>query len=218
MASILSIPYDPEIVEVSPDASAPPKSYIVPKFDNFGKKKVNGEMVGGSKEAEKLKRLMLDSMQNRGSLMPGFVMTPTGPIKAVHAKQEPLTIKFTKQATEEVQNLTKPKKGKKAKLQEIESLPIMEETMPTKTEYPVTFIIESGKIKGMIDAVLEDELFLALVFNNEGSVTYVPEQGSPLKLLLPDKRQLNVVFSGSQLDWYNTNQQILLFLKQEKVS
>ena len=222
--------YDPgtEVNPLQSGVAVPAKSFIVGKYDDEGRRKVAGALVEGSPEAARLTKLLVKSMSTRGGeLMPGYIMTNNGPMKATKLPQT----NIPKPTTTKIVEISKPKKGRKKKdttttenyLQTVtESIqPIPESTYEiagepeiVKTEtYPVTFVVESGKIKTSTVAILEDDLGLMLVYENEDSISYVPNRGGHLTLILPGKREISVMFLGIQLRWYNTNEQLLLFVK-----
>jgi len=79
--------------------------------------------------------------------------------------------------------------------------------------FNVVFSIPSGKIKSSVDAVLEDQQAIMLVYPNEDSISYEPETGSKFTLITPDKREHRVMALGLKFEWYNSRQQILVFMK-----
>ena len=86
---------------------------------------------------------------------------------------------------------------------------------PTLTTKPimVAFHLPSGKLKILVDAVLETDMGIALVFANEDEVRFTPEQGNELTLTLPNKQDVKVMYLGITFSWYNSAQKIMTFIK-----
>jgi hypothetical protein len=214
--------------EINPLRSIIPvdgKSFIVGKYDEDGRSKAVGKPAD-VQEISQNKKLMIKSMSTRGGeLMPGFIMTADGPVKASQFKPTPkVTIKPAVQPVPEV----KGKRGKKKAAVEVpvqsyveeveeqitDTLPLPKETAPET--FPVTFSIESGTIRSSCIAILEDDLGLILVYNDMDDISYIPKQGGKLSLTLPGQRKMNVMFLGLRLQWFNNNNQLLVFIKIDK--
>jgi hypothetical protein len=166
-------------------------------------------------------------MGSRGKLMPGFVMTPEGPMKLADL---PRQVQLPKPITPVTQPMAvKPKRGRKPKNTNIEnsivkeleciSEPILNYSEPISTSPPkrdsfsIVFAIESGNIKSTIDSVLEDDTCVILIYENEDRMSYIPQKGGKLTVILPGNRKVPVMYLGSQLRWYNTEQQLMVFVK-----
>ena len=203
-------------VEVNPLRSGvpiPAKSFIVGRYDEYGGKKTAGKLAAEPHEVSAIKQEILKDMSYaRGSkLMPGFVMTENGPVKESSLPViQPSTI---------VKKLNK-KSAKNIKVTPITaSLPV--QTLPTtepdrfKETFTIVFSIESGNIRSTVDAILEDNIAVILVYESADKVSYVPKNGGKLTLVFPDKRKIPVMFLGAQLQWYDTDQQLLIFVKTD---
>lgn len=215
-------------IEINPlrNSQVDGKSFIVGKYDEWGGRRALGK-AADTGEVSKEAKLMQNSMKTRGGeLMRGFIMTNEGPVKASQYTPRP---KPAKPAVPIKPVLAKTKRKKKEPEPEVEQnyIQMVEENInpevieydpvpqPVKTEtFPVTFSIESGTIKSQADAILEDELGLILVYKDLDSISYVPKRGGKLSLSLPG-RNIQVMYLGIQAQWYNTNQQLLLFVKTE---
>ena len=211
-----------EVHPLSSGVAVPAKSYIVGKYDQDGRRKLGGALVEGSPEAGRLTKLLVKSMSTRGGeLMPGFIMTADGPRKVANL---PKPAPILKQA------VVKGKKGKKkvetATEDYIQTItdtvtqpePVqyqgnMEPVKEKAETFPVVFVVESGTIKTSTEAILEDDLGLILVYGNEDAISYVPKRGGHLTLILPGKREVSVMYLGIQLRWYDSEQQLLIFVK-----
>ena len=218
---------------ISPQQSilgVPTKSYIVGRYDDYGQMQEDGEFIGGERQSVKYKKLLIDSMSSHGRLMPGYVMTPDGPRpQAVLTPPKGVVGKrVAKKATKAV--VKKAEEYIPITREDIyeDEVPAVEEpvkggfiqTKPTqpkaaKTSFNVVFSIDSGKIKSVVNAVLETGTALLLVYEDEDAVSYIPEKGSHLIIITPDKREVPVLFLGLQFEWYNTRQQLLVFMKTE---
>lgn len=193
----------------------PTKSFIVGRYDEEGRSKVKGEAASGSEEGNRLKNLMVRSMSTRGGeLLPGFVMTNLGPRRMVQPniqspikgkRGRPKAVKPKQAAANQVEIYEEP----------VYALPEPEVSQAKAPTFSIVFLLDHGKIKARVDCILEDPTSLALVFKDEDTVSYVPEKGNKLKIMLPDKREIEVLYLGIQLQWYNTSQQILVFMKTE---
>ena len=75
------------------------------------------------------------------------------------------------------------------------------------------FKIESGKVKSKVTAVLQDDVSLLLVYEDSDAISYIPEKGNTLTIITPDDKEVEVMFLGSQIEWYEDRQQILIFIK-----
>jgi len=212
-----------EVHPLQSGVAVPAKSFIVGKYDSEGRKKTAGALVEGSPEAARLTKLIVKSMSTRGGeLMPGFVMTNNGPMKATK-----LAVKPNYNTSMKPVEIIKTRKTKKQKDTENYLQTVTENIQPVELEsndevpqevvkaetFPVTFSIDSGIIKVNTVAILEDDLGLILVFENEDSISYVPKRGGKLNLILPGKREMPVMFLGIQIKYYNSNEQLLLFVK-----
>lgn len=211
------------------------QSFVVGKYDEYGHRRVSGETAGGTAEGERLKKLIQNSMQTRGgNLMPGFVMTTVG------AMRKSDYLRLTNQAPEQTQQTesqptkTTRKKTKTAaptimavKQEPVLHVPTVQEMLDiprpslqapqtaSQMTFPVVFSIESGTIRSSADSVLESEMAIVLVYRNQDAISYTPQQGSKLNLILPENRKVPVMYLGMQFQWYNTDQQLLIFIKQE---
>ena len=215
--------------EINPNRSVLPidgKSFIVGKYDEYGHRKMAGKGADSS-EVSQISKLMNQSMKTRGGeIMKGFIMTSDGPVK--ESQFTPVVKPKSKQTALKV----KDKNVKKAKIneeptqaeyiQEVKNSINSEEyeqvlpPQPANREtFPVVFNIESGRIKSQADSILEDELGLIIVYKDLDSISYIPKKGGKLSLSLPN-RTLSVMYLGMQIQWYNTNQQLLIFVKMEK--
>jgi hypothetical protein len=87
-------------------------------------------------------------------------------------------------------------------------------TLQSLTRKVVVFTLEIGTIKASVDAILESENGIALVYPNGNEVSFTPNQGDDLSVRLPDGRTLNIMYIGS-FNWYNTTQHIMTFVKSE---
>ena len=158
----------------------------------------------------KHRRRLLESMQGKGRLMPGFVLTEDGPVKGVI---QPVALtKQPKFKKGEVKTASEPVYVQPAPI--IPSVVAREEKVE-KPGFTVTFVIDSGKIKTTCDAVLENEYSLLLVYKNEDAISYLPDKASELAIITPDKREIPVLYLGLQFEWYESRQQLLLFMKTE---
>ena len=210
--------YDPgtEVNPLSSGVAVPTASFIVGKYDEDGRRKVTGVVAQGPGEAHRINKLLLKSMTNRGELMAGYVMTPAGPVKSTLIKQA---------APQHIVASVKPKRGRKAKEVAYTEAPLMEEPsfpqrepepLQVKREtFPVVFNIETGNIKSIVDAILENGSAVTLVYANEDSISYEPEPGSKLNLILPGHRRTEVMYLGMKFRWYDSEQQLLVFMKTE---
>ena len=206
-------------VEISPLAggvAVPAKSFVVGKYDGDGRRIENGQLAEGSTESAKLTKLLVRSMSTRGGeIMPGFVTSENGPIKSeLIAKTKPMVKSLpsipVKRGRGRPKNIVvNPVMVNQEVEQEVSAEPVV-----TKT-FPVTFNIESGTIKSQVDAILEDELGLILVYRDSDSISYVPKRGNTLALTLPG-RKVNAMYLGVQVQFYNTSQQLLVFVKTDQ--
>jgi len=207
-------------IEVNPNNSGvpvPSKSFIVGKYDDYGMRKQPGQPAGGTGEADKLVKQLIKSMTSRGELMPGFVMTPNGPVRAELAHR--LSKEATKQTVPE-----KAKRGRKPKqnkdIEYVQPQVIIsneaedQDTIAAET-FSVVFSVESGTIRSTADAVLENDQFVLLVYRDVESISYLPQHASKLTLVLPGNRNTNVMYLGAQFTWYNSSQQLLMFIKTD---
>lgn len=215
--------------EINPMRSIIPvdgKSFIVGKYDEYGYRKAIGKPTDAH-EVSTVTKLMNNSMRTRGGeTMQGFVMTPQGPVKA---SQFTPRVELPKSVQVSTSKTKRSKKGKattapvtQTYLQEVEqsihpeesTYEVLTESARTET-FPVIFNIESGTIRSQADAILEDEFGLILVYSNSDSISYVPKRGGKLTLTLPS-RKVSVMYLGVQCRWFNTNQELLVFIKLDK--
>lgn len=196
-------------------APIPSKSFVVPRYDPYGQRLSKGETVGGDQIASKHRQALVSSMRTNGRVMRGYVMTENGPVKQAQAPTAPVN-----------------KPGKKAKSKTVikPAQPLIAETITetvtpyedvvkplpqAKSIFLVTFVIASGKIKSSVNAVLESKEALLLVYEDEDSISYIPEKGSKFTIITPDRREVPVLYLGLQFEWYNSRQQLLIFLKTD---
>jgi|GEM_PF-5295339 len=201
-----------------------PGTYIVGKYDEFGHQRKSSEPADHPSDAARIRKLLVESMTTRGGrLLPGFTMTANGPVKINNL---PIIAPTTpSQAKPAVARQTK-KKAASIKLNDLPALTDPEPPMfqriyePDITEpkkatrnFPIIFKIESGNIRSSVDAILEDDLAIMLVYSDSEAISYEPARGSELTLILPDKRKVDVMYSSIKFRWYMTSQECLIFIK-----
>jgi len=212
--------------EISPMQSSlgvPTRSFVVGRYDEYGRRTSSGEFVGGSQAGEQHRSKLMQSMRNNGKLMPGYVLSERGPVKVSKTvAAAPIVTKKGKQ--------TKKTKVKTAEVQEVPEVEtpttnfilsepsselVMEPETPkaARKGFNIAFAIESGKIKSIADAILETPEALLVVYRDEDAVSYIPEKGSILTIIAPDKREIEVMYLGLQFEWYDSRQQLLVFMK-----
>ena len=224
--------------EIEPQRSilgVPNKTYIVGRYSIDGRAITNGAPVDSPRAVSKHQQLLIESMSGRGRLMPGFIMTPNGPVKQSLVGPPPPTLPTAKLPKQTVKaNKARAKAIEKAAakveanyVQIGEPEPPVPYTMTVATSattntykedkkgFTVVFAIESGKIKSTCDAVLENDLALMLVYSDEDSISYLPEKGSELLIITPDKREVAVMYLGLNFEWYESRQQLLVFMKTD---
>jgi len=91
--------------------------------------------------------------------------------------------------------------------------PLLADLSITPTKITVVFVVKSATIKVLVDAVLNSETGLSLVFANEEEIRITPEQGDQLVLVLPGKVEIPVMYLGIIHQWYNSPQQLMSFIK-----
>jgi hypothetical protein len=174
-------------------AGAPPNNYIVGQYDMHGHKLRNGMTAGGSATEARIQSKLMEFMERKGD------------------RVEPTVIPQVKTA--------KAKKGAakpQAAATKLEGHGGRPYTAPSAILAPepiaVAFSVKIGKIKAVVDAVLEHENGLALVFNHEDQMHYIPEQGNELDLLI-GSRKIPVMYLGHVFSWHHGTQRIMTFIK-----
>ena len=212
-----------EIHPLNSGMSVPSKSFIVGRYDEYGHRTSPGEFLGTESAANKYKRQLLDSMRNHGRVMPGYVLTDQGPLKQT-ALVKPIVSKPDKKTPKASQSLKKQAHAEPVyeTVTRPEPVVIQEDKYadaePSKAKragFNIAFSIESGKIKSTVDAVLETNEALMLVFKDDDAVSYEPEKGSQLIIITPDKRKISVMYLGVKFAWHDTRQQLLVFMKTD---
>lgn len=203
----------------------PGKSFIVGKYDEDGRRKGERPQLEDNRTVAHVKKLMVKSMSTRGGeLMPGYVMTENGPIKRGFA-----SLNLEKVAKQHAPPPIEPKKKSRKKkqatpVQQIEPVaevaqndnyePVKEIKPVSSQTFPVVFVIESGTIKSMADAVIECDSAIMLVYQDKDHVSYEPNAGGKLSLQI-DGKTTEVMYLGMIFEWYQTSQQLMVFLKTE---
>jgi hypothetical protein len=208
--------------EVKPDfanITIPAKSFVVGKYNPDGKRKTQGEMVGGSGEATRLNKLLLESMRRGGELLPDFFMSSEGPIKLQPTQSYTPTMQT---------NPTNKAKGKHKKIKEqthnypkspepANTLPSpVYEAAPQKIKpHPkklIEVLVDFGKIKMMVDEIIETTDAFALIFESKDYITCEPDKGHKL-VLLYNGSKFKVMYLGILFKWIDSEQQVMLFIK-----
>ena len=217
--------------EIDPSRSTipiPSKSYVVGRYDEHGRVLATGAPVDGERATSKHRDLLVESMSGRGKLMEGYVMGPNGPVKAETTlvnKAAPVTkVAETKAGKAKGKAKTKPAPAfvlptvyqpepEKQEAPEPVIQPRIIDRKMDKASFSIVFDIETGKVRSSCDAVLENDLAVMLVYEDEDAMSYIPQKGGQLSIIMPDKREIPVMFLGLQFEWYSSRQQLLIFLK-----
>ena len=179
--------------------------YIVPHYHETGHKTRQG-MPMSSKATERMERIMSKYGERMQIPVAIDATVPTG--KSTKRKSKPKTTVV--QSKSKDADLPLPSYA----VQETPQPGFLNPTLATKPNI-VVFNLKLGKIKVVVDAVLETDIGLALVFADENEVRFTPEQGNDLKLTLPGNKDIEVMYLGITFNWYNTKQQVMTFIKSE---
>lgn len=199
-----------------PDSSTGALSgdYVVPQYSEEGRKLTRGAIVGGEQKQSALSNKIGRMFASKGERIDTNKVVTSQPARVpvkVVGKVKAAKQKQAKQA--EVPPTPPQFQGEDAGAFE-EELPLP--TTPAPKSIVVVLNGGFGKIRATVNAVLESETGLCLVFENEDMISYEPEQGGELVLTMPDKREIKVMTMGLKFKWYQTAQQLMTFIKTEK--
>ena len=200
--------------EVHPAAvGASPSDYIVGQYSDGGAKIRRGATVGGSRTEAHVRNKLIEFMERKGERMQ--VATPKATQPAIKpGKQVKSSKRKPKAAAQE--ELPAPFYAEEAVEDPIElRQEVKAPALPIPKPIVVVFNTELGKIKVIVDAVLEADQGLALVFKHEDEVRYVPERGHELELVVSGN-PVKVMYLGHLYNWYVGTQQVMTFIKLEE--
>lgn len=202
-----------------PDASTGALSgdYVVPQYDENGRRLTSGAIVGGLNTQSVITKKISRMFEAKGDRIgtPKIVLKqPAITPPLVGPKPKTAKAKAAKKVAAVVQPEEVPVQFEPEPLHQFEPEP----TPFTPAPKSIVVVLGSklGKIKVAVNAVLESETGLCLVFEDEDRISYEPEQGSELTITMPDKRNVNVMAMGLRFKWYGSKQQLMTFIKTEK--
>ncbi len=198
--------------EINPMTAGVPikqSDFIVARYDEMGGKIREGGVAGGSTISSKIASKLEKAMARSGEKVTfTYGINPTKSIK-------------TKAKTKRTKANPLPEKPVLPKpdyldlnISESKEEPVESNETPTipKITKVVEMIFNFGKIKALVDAVVINETGVALIFESSNTMTFIPEAGTELNLSV-EGQTLNVMYLGITFQWYNSNQQVMLFIK-----
>lgn len=201
--------------EIEPNAvGASRKDYVVAQYDEYGRRVRRGISVGGVNTDNEAKTKMARLLSRLGGEQTTFVMS------------KPIPMESAKKAEPVKKGAKKKVKVKQAEVQDDSHLPLpphaeeivrYEEPPVTQAHSPGNIVVLNtgfGRIKVSVDAVLETEVGIALVFPNDTEVRFVPEQGHELTLTF-NSRDTKVMYLGLLFSWHASQQKIMTFIKSD---
>lgn len=183
--------------------------YVVPQYTEEGRRITRGAIVGGEQVHNQVTRKIGRMFEAKGELSNSApkILTPV-PVA-------PLAKTKTRKTKKVVAPVESP-----AHFHEPTRQPFEEELPLPITASPKSIVVvlrtDFGKIKVAVNAVLESDTGLCLVFKDENQISYEPEQGTEVVITMPDKREIKVMTMGLRFKWYETSQQLMTFIKTEK--
>jgi hypothetical protein len=234
----ISIPRSEAGRAVMPDFTTGASSgdYVVPQYSSEGRKLTRGAVVGGgSEDTNPAKRKIASFFERKGGERAEIDTGGVAPVipKAKNANrikpppppppprkkgarvkvavELPSRVEQNEPSGELYEPITATVEQPKP-----DRLPgVVQGKEYTKTSFTVVFHTKLGRIKSIVDAILESDTGLCLVYADEQQISYEPDQGTELSLILPDKREVEVMSVGLKFSWYDSNQQLLTFIKTE---
>ena len=199
--------------------------YIVPKYGELGAKQGKGKVYGDKADvlsiAQKIAKHALGEAE--GTL--ATVQAPTSkPVKAPKPKAQkrknPIVEKIVQQPTLKVDTFAEEadEEDKTLSIGEIiqasggSPKPAKEDSYQTLN---VVFANKLGKIKVKVIGILEEESSIALIFKDDNDLTFEPQQGEVLNLILPGDKTYKVMYPGFLYTWIDKTKRIMVVVKTE---
>lgn len=160
-------------------------------------------------EKEFINSVMEEPLSRHDRIVPSF--TETGKLIDPNKKVTPIMTKLNErgQVIEEPAKKTKKVKGK---VKEVETY--VEEPSYEEPSHTVVFETSTGKIRCDVNAVLDSDSFIGLVFSDQSAIHFEPAVGTVFKLYLDnDKVPMELLSSGCVFSWYKSDQKIMILVK-----
>ena len=202
--------------------------YVVPGYTDEGRLIRGGNPVVGGEQAltKSAMRILRHAMANGGKPQPALTSlppaNPAAPVPKKSKRGKPTT--QTKTASVDPKHYPKPMTDfdnmhVTLRHDAVPQQPTVDIPQPqVKTKLPVVFNTEFGKMRMIVQAVLENSTGFALVFNDEDEVRFVPQQGSSLSISLPSGETVNAMYTGCLFAWPEDARQLMFFIKDNDQS
>lgn len=210
--------------------------YVVPGYNDEGRRIRGGNPVVGGQQSLTVaaKRILRHALSNGGAV-------PVAPLPSVQQKQassRTLDLPAKGGTDTRICPPGKTKKTKKSKttqpedsirkprpMTDFDDVPVTirrdevePETgaQPTTNRLPVVFNTAFGKMRMIVQAVMENDTGFGLVFRDEDEVRFVPERGSSISISLPNGTTTNAMYTGCLFAWPDDQRQVMFFIKDNE--
>lgn len=188
--------------------------YVVGKYNEMGHKIKDGEIIGGEEAADLIKQILDHGKYSGGVVVQGAKKaTPKkrGPKKKVDRyasevePEAPIWEEF-------MQNNEVPEPVQ----QEIE-VPEYVVVPVAKAKKKIIYLYNQlGKIRLMVEAILECEHSYCLVFASDDDLIFTPNKGETLNLTLDDGNTVPVYYPDALFDWMDGEKKLMILFKADE--
>lgn len=174
-----------------------PGDYIVGRYSENGSIIKPGKLVGDSEEIESLQKTIIEHSGRSGGRLLG---TPDKPKKAKLPKSK--LVKTSKPIAKE-------------DIAEESLFPMSFKEEPKQESPPKRIYLQNqmGRIKLVVEDILENDMAFCLVFKNDDDIVLVPKAGETLIMVDPEGEEHLVYFADALFTWTDRVKKLMILFK-----
>jgi len=197
------------------DTEFKPGDYVVGRYSEMGKPIKPGKVHGDADDIANLQQMILDhGGRSGGRALKKETLKKESKGKV---KKEPKAKKVNYPA--EPVTMADVRATMKARFQEdteVEEMVHAQSAKEYSRKKTVHFYNALGKIKLVVDEVLESPMAFCLIFKNEDDIVFTPKVGETLNFINSDGEDYSVYYPDTLFTWIDHTKQLMILFKNDE--